>query len=30
MLDLVRRFNRSGDGTVVVSSNYLEAAAVRK
>jgi SAM-dependent methyltransferase len=30
MLDLVRRFNRSGDGTVVVPSDYLEVAAVRK
>ena len=30
MLALVRRFNRSGDGTVVVPSDYLEVAAVRK
>jgi SAM-dependent methyltransferase len=29
MLALVRRFNRSGDGTVVVPSDYLEVAAVR-
>ena len=27
---LVRRFNRSGDGTVVVPSEYLEAVAVRR
>jgi SAM-dependent methyltransferase len=30
MLDLVRRFNRSGDGTVVAQSDYLEVVAIRK
>ncbi len=30
LADLVRRFNRSGDGTVVVPSDYLEVVAVRR
>ncbi len=30
LADLVRRFNRSGDGTMVVPSDYLEVVAVRR
>ena len=30
LADLVRRFNRSGDGTMVVASDYLEVVAVRR
>jgi hypothetical protein len=30
LVDLVNRFNRSGDGTMVVPSDYLEVVAVRR
>ena len=30
LAELVRRFNRSGDGTMVVPSDYLEVVAVRR
>jgi SAM-dependent methyltransferase len=30
MLDLLRRFNRSGDGTVMARSDYLQVVAIRK